>query len=78
MWVIMDNKKMYRHYKAGQLYEFIDIGLHTETSEEIVIYKSLYDHPKYGYGKIWLRPANMFFEEVFYNDEWQPRFKLIE
>ena len=42
--------KLYRHYK-GNLYEYIGECLHSETLEEMVIYKALY-----GEGKTWVRP----------------------
>lgn len=50
--------KLYRHYK-GNLYEYIGECYHSETLEEMVIYKALY-----GEGKTWVRPKTMFFEEV--------------
>ena len=50
--------KLYRHYK-GNLYEYIGGCYHSETLEEMVIYKALY-----GEGKTWVRPKTMFFEEV--------------
>lgn len=50
--------KLYRHYK-GNLYEYIGECLHSETPEEMVIYKALY-----GEGKTWVRPKEMFFEDV--------------
>ncbi len=49
---------IYRHYK-GNLYEYIGECQHSETLEEMVIYKALY-----GEGKMWVRPKRMFFENV--------------
>lgn len=49
---------LYRHYK-GNLYEYIGECLHSETLEDMVIYKALY-----GEGKTWVRPKGMFFEDV--------------
>ena len=54
--------KLYRHYK-GNLYEYIGECLHSETLEEMVIYKALY-----GEGKTWVRPKDMFFEDVTLTD----------
>ena len=45
---------IYKHYK-GQLYEVICLAQHTETMEEMVIYKALY-----GDYKIWVRPKQLF------------------
>ena len=51
-------KGIYRHYK-GNRYQVLDLALHSETLEPMVIYKALY-----GMGEIWVRPANMWNEEV--------------
>lgn len=48
----------YRHYKGGE-YEVIAVAQHSETLEELVIYKALY-----GDGKIWARPKSMFINKV--------------
>jgi hypothetical protein len=67
----------YRHYRTQQSYEIIAIGLHTETHEEMVVYKALYDCEKFGPGQVWLRPKQMFMEMVEYGDEQVPRFSVI-
>ena len=46
--------KKYRHFK-GKEYEIIAIGKHSETLEEMVVYKALY-----GDFSIWIRPHSMF------------------
>lgn len=43
----------YRHYKGGE-YEIISVARHSETLEELVIYKSL------ATGDIWARPKSIF------------------
>ncbi len=66
-------KGKYIHYKGNE-YELLDVGVHTETEEEFVIYKSMRDP-----SKTWLRPKKMFFEEVDvseYNYK-GPRFKFV-
>ena len=50
--------KIFRHFK-GNSYLLIDIAEHTETGDEMVIYKALY-----GNCKVYARPINMFLEEV--------------
>ena len=61
----------YRHFK-GKDYEVIDIVRHSETLEELVLYK-----PLYGEGKLWVRPLRMFIENVEVNGEKIPRFKYL-
>ena len=40
----------YRHYK-GNLYEVVGVARHSETLEEMVVYRALY-----GEGGLWVRP----------------------
>ncbi|KTD10848.1 hypothetical protein Lgra_1814 [Legionella gratiana] len=65
-------KGKYRHYK-GKLYEVIDIAKHSESLEEMVVYRALY-----GDFGLWVRPLNMFMEEIEINGEIRKRFELIE
>jgi len=68
----------YQHYKSGDLYEVIGTALHTETLEELVIYKALYNSEKFGNNCVWARPKKMFLENVEYNGVTIPRFQFIE
>ena len=43
----------YRHFKGNE-YELIAVARHSETMEELVVYKSLKD------GEVWARPKSMF------------------
>lgn len=52
----------YQHFK-GNVYQVVGVGKHSETTEELVVYKGLYDGP-HGYGAIWLRPVAMFLGEA--------------
>ena len=61
-----------QHYK-GNCYEVLGTAKHSETLEEFVVYKALY-----GEGEIWVRPLEMFGEEVNINGLKVPRFKYIE
>jgi hypothetical protein len=61
----------YRHY-SGKEYEAIGVARHSETLEEMVVYKALY-----GEGAIWVRPLGMFLEEVEVDGRKIPRFTLL-
>jgi hypothetical protein len=50
--------KIFRHFKGG-LYLLLDLAIHSETRETLVIYKALY-----GSGTIYARPYAMFNEKV--------------
>lgn len=67
----------YKHFK-GNLYEVIGIARHSETLEELVVYKALYESPEFGKDSLWVRPLNMFEETVEVNGERKPRFEFIE
>ncbi len=58
----------YRHFKGG-MYEVIAIARHSETLEELVVYKALY-----GEGKVWVRPLSMWEERVTVDGEEISRF----
>lgn len=50
--------RVYKHFK-GDCYLVEDVARHSETDEEYVIYRKLYDD-----GSLWIRPLKMFLEEV--------------
>lgn len=64
-------KGKYRHFKGGE-YELVDIARHSETGEEMVVYRALYG--EYG---LWVRPAAMWTEEVNRDGYQGPRFMYI-
>jgi len=66
----------YKHYKGGDV-EVIALAHHSETLEELVVYKTLYDNRTFGKGSIWVRPLKMFEENVLINGEEMPRFKYV-
>ena len=63
---------IYRHYK-GNLYEVTGLAHHSETEEELVVYRALY-----GEFGLWVRPAAMFAETVEFNGETVARFTLVK
>lgn len=67
----------YRHYK-GNFYEVIGVAHHSETLEELVVYKALYDHPEYGRDSLWVRPKGMFLETVTVDDKEMLRFTPVD
>lgn len=50
--------EVYRHYK-GNLYQVLNIAEHTETGEQLVIYRPFREDGALNY-KIWARPLSMF------------------
>ena len=62
----------YRHFKGNE-YEVIGIAKHSETLEEMVIYRALY-----GEGGYWVRPASMWDEEITRDGKTFRRFTYIE
>ncbi len=68
----MIKKGIYRHYKGGR-YEVIGVAKHSESLEEMVVYRALY-----GEGGLWVRPASMWNEWVEKDGEKVLRFTLEE
>lgn len=62
----------YKHFK-GNFYEVLGIARHSETLEELVVYKALY-----GTGELWARPRKMFLETVEFEGEMVERFRFVE
>lgn len=67
----MFEKGIYRHFK-GNKYQLLEVAKHSETLEEMVVYRALY-----GDGGVWVRPAAMWNEEVEHNGEMVKRFTYI-
>ena len=61
---------VYRHYK-GQRYQVLGTARHSETLEELVVYRALY-----GERGLWVRPAGMFGQTVLVDGRPVPRFAL--
>lgn len=61
----------YKHFKGGE-YEVIGIAKHSETEEDMVVYR-----PQYGERGLWVRPLAMFEETVTLDGEVVPRFRYV-
>ena len=61
----------YRHVKGNE-YEVIGIAKHSETLEEMVVYRALY-----GEHGLWVRPASMWNETVERDGKIYQRFMYI-
>lgn len=67
----MIKKGKYKHFK-GKYYEVIDVCRHSETLEEMVIYRTLY-----GNYDLWVRPLSMFTEKVEVDGKLVDRFEYV-
>lgn len=69
---MIEKGSIYQHFK-GNIYKIVGVGKHSETLEDYVVYTDLNED------KIWIRPYNMFLEEVQLEDGTVvPRFKQIQ
>ena len=61
----------YRHFKGNE-YEVLFIAHHSESMEDMVVYRALY-----GAGDVWVRPASMWNETVLHNGKSVKRFEYV-
>ena len=61
----------YRHFK-GRKYEVLGIARHSETEEELVVYRAMY-----GDFGLWVRPVSMWNETVERDGKTSRRFTYI-
>ncbi|MEA4913302.1 MAG: DUF1653 domain-containing protein [Christensenella sp.] len=61
----------YRHFKGNE-YEVLYLARHSETLEDMVVYRALY-----GEHGVWVRPAHMWNEIVDRDGKKQSRFTYI-
>jgi hypothetical protein len=59
----------YQHFKGG-VYEVLGVAKHSETEEELVVYRN-------SQGDLWVRPKAMFLENVTHNGRQVPRFAYL-
>lgn len=63
---------IYRHFK-GNLYQVFHIAKHSETQEDMVVYKALY-----GEQGMWVRPLAMFDETIERDGKTFKRFEFVQ
>lgn len=61
----------YRHFKGNE-YEVIGVARHSESMQEMVVYRALY-----GDGGLWVRPAEMWEDTVTREGVTYQRFTYI-
>ncbi len=66
----------YRHYKGGR-YEVLGYARHTESDEELVVYRPLDPQREAGLPDFWVRPKGIFFDEVLIEGKPIPRFQRL-
>ena len=64
---------LYKHYK-GKIYEVVGIAKHSETSEEMVVYKATYQPEG---ENLWVRPLAMFMETIVVEGMELKRFEKL-
>jgi hypothetical protein len=65
-------KGKYRHFKGNE-YEVIALAKHSETLEDLVVYRSLKNE-----NDVWVRPLSMWNECVQHEGKTVTRFTYIE
>ena len=67
----------YKHYK-GKYYEVLGVAHHSETFDELVVYRSLYSSEEFGENALWVRPKKTFLEDVLVDGKKVPRFEFMK
>ncbi len=68
-----NSTRFYRHYK-NKPYRLLGTVRHSETLEEMALYETLYENDL---GRLWVRPKDMFFENVEIEGVIKPRFEKV-
>jgi hypothetical protein len=68
----MMEERYFVHFKGG-LYKMLGVASDSETLEQVVVYQALY-----GAGDIWVRPTNMFLEDIEKDGKIIKRFKFVK
>jgi len=67
----------YKHYK-GKFYEVLGTALHSETLEELVVYKALYSSKRFGKNALWVRPKKIFLKKISVDGKKVPCFRYVK
>jgi len=62
----------YKHFKGAE-YEVLGVARHSETMEELVVYRTLY-----GEHSLWVRPIGMFADLKEQDGKRVPRFQFMD
>jgi hypothetical protein len=63
-------ERLFRHFKTGKVYKYLGRPVHTETSEQLV----LYSEAGLEAARMFVRPKDMFFGNVTVDGVEQKRF----
>ena len=68
---------LYQHYK-GNFYKVLSVANYSEDpSRKFVVYQALYASPEFGKNAVWVRPYDMFTEDVTIDGRQVERFKKV-
>jgi len=69
---------IFQHYRNKKMYKVLSVARHTEDLKLYVVYQGLYHCDTYGDLPIWIRPLDMFLEQVEEGGKMTPRFLPID
>lgn len=64
---------IYKHFR-GKRYRVLGVAKHSETLEDFVVYRALYDNEV---SKLWVRPVPVFGDKVEFKGKPVPRFRYV-
>jgi len=67
---------LYNHFKGGA-YVVIGEAKHSETGENLILYKEMLPFLRGEKAVVWPRPEKMFFEDIFKDGLQIPRFRYV-
>ena len=68
---------LWQHSKSGKQYMVLGDAWHSESMEQMVVYQAQYDSPDLGSNPTFVRPVEMWEEQVEINGKLKPRFVKI-